>query len=71
MQTVGVSSHVPVLLPVRHHCSDRVSALLSDYLSDELRRRHIDDVHRAELGAPDGPIDTLLQTLENNASVQN
>lgn len=63
MQTVGLSSQVPVLLPVRQLSSDWVATLLLDHLSYELCRRHIDDVEWAESGAPDGPIETLLQTL--------
>lgn len=63
MQTVGLSSHVPVLLPVRQLRSDRIVAFLLDYLSYELRRRHIDDVVRTEPGAPDGPVQIPLYTL--------
>lgn len=69
MQTVGLSSQVAVLLPVRQLGSDRVAAFLLDYLSYELWSRHVDDVERAEPGAPDGPVQTLLYTLENNVSV--
>lgn len=69
MQTVGLSSHVPVLLPVRQLRSDRVVAFLLDYLSYELWRRHIDDVERTEPGAPDGPVKITLYTLWNNVRV--
>lgn len=63
MQTICLSSQVPVLLPVSQLGSDWVAALLMDHLSDELRRRHINDVERTELGAPDGPIKILLYAL--------
>lgn len=56
MQTVGPSSQVQVLLPVRQLSSDRVAPLLMDHLSDQLWSRHINDVVRAEPGAPDGPV---------------
>lgn len=69
MQTVGLSSQVPVLLPVRQLGPERVSALLLNHLSDELRSRHIDDVERAEPGAPDGPVNVLLYILGNNVKV--
>lgn len=69
MQTVGPPSQVPVLLPVGQQGSDRVAALLPDHLRDELRTRHVNDVERAEPGAPDGPVKTLLNSLQNNASV--
>lgn len=65
MQTVGLSSQVPVVLPVRQLGSDRVAALLVDHLSYELRGRHVDQVERTEPGAPDGPVQTLLDTLRN------
>ncbi len=64
MQTVGLSSQVPVLFPVRQLGSGRVAALLLDHLSYELWSRHIDDVERAKPGTPDGPVKTPLYTLE-------
>lgn len=60
MQTVGLSSQLPVLLPVQQLGPDRVATLLLDHLSDELRSRHIDQVEWAKPGAPDGPVQTLL-----------
>lgn len=69
MQTVGLSSQVQVLLPVRQLGSERVTALLLDHLSYKLRSCHIDNVKRAERGAPDGPVKILLYALENNGAV--
>lgn len=66
MQTVGLSSQVPVLLPVRQLGSDWVAALLLDHLGYELRTRQVDNVKRTEPGAPDGPVKTLLYILEHN-----
>lgn len=69
MQAVRLSPHVPVLLPVRQLDPDRVVALLLDQLRDELRRRHVDDVERTEPGAPDGPVEILLNPLRDDVGV--
>lgn len=69
MQTVGLSPHVPVLLPVRQLDPDRVAALLLDQLRDELRGRHVDNVERPEPGAPDGPVEIPLKPLRDEVGV--
>lgn len=66
VQTVGLASEVPVLLPVRKLDPDRVAALLVDDLGNELRGRHVDHVKRAEPGAPDGPVNVSLDTLSGH-----
>ena len=65
MHPVGQSSQIQVLLPVGQIGSARVAALLLDHLSYELRSRHVDDVERAEPGAPDGPVQPPLYILED------
>ena len=67
VQTVGLSPQVPVAPPVGQLDPDRVAAFLVDHLSHELRRRHVDQVERTEPGAPDGPVQTLLDALRNVA----
>lgn len=68
MQTVGLSPEVPVLLPVQQLGPDRVATLLLDHLGDELWTRHIDEVERSQLGAPDWPVQTLLNPLGQNGT---
>lgn len=63
MQTIGMASEFPVLLPVGQFNPDWVATFLVDDLGDELRGRHIDHIIGPEPGAPDGPINVSLNTL--------
>lgn len=66
VQTIGLASEVPVLLPVRQLGPDRVAALLVDDLGDELWGRHVDHVKGAEPGAPDRPVNVSLDALSGH-----
>lgn len=63
MQTIGMASEVPILLPVRQLNPDWVATFLVDNLGDELRGRYVDHIKGAEPGAPDGPINVSLNAL--------
>lgn len=63
MQTIGMASEVPVLLPVRQLNPDWVATFLVDDLGDELWRCYVDHIEGAEPGAPDGPINISLNAL--------
>ena len=65
METIGLTSQIPVFLPVGEFCPDWITALLLDHLCYQLRRRHVYYVERSKLRAPDWSIQTFVFNLDD------
>ena len=70
MESIGLSPHIAVLLPVWQLCPDWVAALLTDHLGYKLWRRHVHHIKRAEPRAPDGPVQFLVFNLGRGQRVE-